>query len=99
LLVMIDEFTRECLAIRVARRLNSAHVIVRSAGTCEIGQRRGDDGSTSEAVARVGRHQAIVYRAGKSMGERILRIVQRETAGRVFEWGDFLFAQGSQSGD
>jgi putative transposase len=27
LLVMIDEFTRECLAIRVARRLNSAHVI------------------------------------------------------------------------
>jgi hypothetical protein len=24
---MIDEFSRECLAIRVARRLNSAHVI------------------------------------------------------------------------
>ena len=24
---MIDEFTRECLAIRVARRLNSNHVI------------------------------------------------------------------------
>jgi transposase InsO family protein len=27
LLVMLDEFTRECLGIRVARRLNSAHVI------------------------------------------------------------------------
>jgi len=27
LLTMIDEFTRQCLAIRVARRLNSAHVI------------------------------------------------------------------------
>ena len=27
LLTMIDEFTRECLAIRVARRLNSYHVI------------------------------------------------------------------------
>ena len=27
LLVMIDEFTRECLAIRVARRLNRAHGI------------------------------------------------------------------------
>ena len=27
LLVMLDEFTRECLAIRVARRLNSARVI------------------------------------------------------------------------
>jgi len=27
LLTMIDEFTRECLAIRVARQLSSAHVI------------------------------------------------------------------------
>ncbi len=27
LLTLIDEFSRECLAIRVARRLNSAHVI------------------------------------------------------------------------
>jgi hypothetical protein len=27
LLTMIDEFTRACLAIRVARRWNSAHVI------------------------------------------------------------------------
>jgi hypothetical protein len=27
LLTMIDEFTRQCLAIRVARRLNSVHVI------------------------------------------------------------------------
>jgi putative transposase len=27
LLTLIDEFTRQCLAIRVARRLNSAHVI------------------------------------------------------------------------
>jgi transposase InsO family protein len=27
LLTLIDEFTRECLAIRVARRLNSTHVI------------------------------------------------------------------------
>jgi len=27
MLNVIDEFTRECLAIRVARRLNSAHVI------------------------------------------------------------------------
>jgi putative transposase len=27
LLTLIDEFTRECLAIRVARRLNSTHVV------------------------------------------------------------------------
>ena len=32
---MIDEFTRECLAIRVARRLNSCHVI-EAVGDCTI---------------------------------------------------------------
>jgi putative transposase len=35
LLVMLDEFTRECLAIRVARRLNSAHVI-ETLGDCML---------------------------------------------------------------
>jgi putative transposase len=35
LLTMIDEFTRECLAIRVARRLNSHHVI-ETLGECML---------------------------------------------------------------
>ena len=35
LLTMIDEFTRECLAIRVARRLNSFHVI-ETLGECML---------------------------------------------------------------
>lgn len=35
LLTMIDEFTRECLAIRVARRLNSNHVI-ETLGECML---------------------------------------------------------------
>ena len=35
LLTMIDEFTRECLAIRVARRLNSDHVI-ETLGDCML---------------------------------------------------------------
>lgn len=35
LLTMIDEFTRECLAIRVARRLNSNHVI-ETLGDCML---------------------------------------------------------------
>lgn len=35
LLTMIDEFTRECLAIRVARRLNSHHVI-ETLGDCML---------------------------------------------------------------
>lgn len=37
LLTMIDEFTRECLAIRVARRLNSFHVI-ETLGECMLKQ-------------------------------------------------------------
>ena len=35
LLTMIDEFTRECLALRVARRLNSYHVI-ETLGDCML---------------------------------------------------------------
>ena len=35
LLTMIDEFTRECLAIPVARRLNSHHVI-ETPGDCML---------------------------------------------------------------
>jgi putative transposase len=35
LLTIIDEFTRECLAIRVARRLNSHHVI-QTPGECML---------------------------------------------------------------
>ena len=35
LLTMIDEFTRECLAIRAARRLNSYHVI-ETLGDCML---------------------------------------------------------------
>jgi len=80
LLVMIDEFTRECLAIRVARRLNSAHVIellgdcmlqygvpehVRSDNGAEMTARR-------EAMAGIGGDEAVVHRAGEPMGERIL---------------------------
>ena len=76
LLVMIDEFTRECLAIRVVRRLNSAHVI-ELLGDCMLQYGvpdyvSSDSGAASETVAGVGGDQAVVHRAGESMGERIL---------------------------
>ena len=108
LLVMIDEYTRECLAIRVARRLNSAHVI-ELLGDCMLEHGvpehvRSDNGA--EMTARrvkswlaVGGDAAVIHRAGESVGERILRIVQWEAAGRVFERRDFLFAQRGASGD
>jgi len=65
LLTMLDEFTRECLAIRVARRLNRYHVI-ETLGGCMLQhgvpeQVRSDNG-------------AEMNRAGKPVGERILQI-------------------------
>ena len=77
LLVMIDEFTRECLAIRVEQRpcdrtAGRLHASIRRAGACEVGQRRGDDGAAREAVAGIGGNKAVIHRAGESMGERIL---------------------------
>ena len=35
-----------------------------------------------------------VHRTGKSVGERVLRELQREVTGRVPERRDFLFAEG-----
>src|SRR5215471_5758541 len=81
---------------RVAGRL---YARARRARACEVGQRRGDDRAQSESVVGRGGHAAVVHRAGEPLGKRILRIVQWETARRVFEWGDFLFAQRGAGGD
>jgi putative transposase len=63
LLTMIDEFTRQCLAIRVARRLNSTHVI-ELLGECMLQHRvpehvRSDNGAEMTA-RRVRNWLAIV---------------------------------------
>jgi hypothetical protein len=42
---------------------------------------------------------SAVHRAGKSLGEWIHRVVQRETAGRVAEPGDLLHAEGGPYSD
>ena len=82
LLVLIDEYTRECLAIRVARRLGSNEVIETLA---EVMLWRGipehirsDNGP--EFVAKELRKWlggvgdgTVVHRTGQSVGERVLR--------------------------
>jgi putative transposase len=90
MLTMIDEYTRECLAIRVARRLGSYEVIEALAdvmlwrGVPE--NIRSDNGPefvaerTSEVAGECGDGN-VVYRAGQSLGERLLRELQRKAAG------------------
>ena len=103
LLTLIDEYTRECLAIRVARRLSSQEVIDTLAEVMLVKgipeYLRSDNGP--EFVARELRHWLAkpghgnaVHRTGKSMGKRLLRELQRETAGGMLEWRDLLFAEG-----
>ena len=90
MLTMIDEYTRECLAIRVARRLGSYEVIEALAdvmlwrGVPE--NIRSDNGpefvaeGTAEVAGECGNGNAV-HRAGQSLGERLLRELQREAAG------------------
>jgi putative transposase len=74
MLTIIDEFTRECLAIEVARRLRSDDVLHLLA---ELFTERGppdhirsDNGSEFSAKAvRSGRGQDALYRARKPLGE------------------------------
>ncbi len=89
MLTMIDEYTRECLAIRVARRLGSYEVIealadvMLSRGVPE--NIRSDNGP--EFVAgnldgwEIHGNGNTLHRAGESLGERLLRELQREAAG------------------
>ena len=50
-------------------------------------------------MAGEGGYGDAVYRTGKSVGERLLRKLQREVAGRVLEWRDFLLAERGAGGD
>ena len=53
----------------------------------------------SAEVAGESGHRNVVYRTRKSLGERILRELQREAAGRVSERRDFLLAEGGTDRD
>ena len=99
---MIDEFTRECLAIRVDRKLSSIDVIdmlsdLLSSAACP-------DTSAPTMVRsswprpcgldRRGRRKDRLHRARQPMGERLLRELQRQAARRAAQWRDLLHPQG-----
>jgi transposase InsO family protein len=87
LLTVLDEFTRECLAIDVARRIRSDDVLGRLAQL--FAQRgapayvRSDNGPEFTAraapdLAGAGCGPDPVHRARQPMGERLHRVIQRE---------------------
>jgi len=105
MLNLIDEFTRECLAIRPRRKLNSRNVIeVLADAMIEHGipeHIRSDNGpefvakDLREWLAATGAN--VVHRTRLSMGERLLREFQLKTTRRVSEWGDLLLTEGGAS--
>ena len=108
LLTLIDEYTRECLAIDVARGLKSEDVLERLAEL--FIQRatpdyiRSDNGAefTAKAVrawlGRVG-VRTLYIEPGSPMGEWIHLIIQRETQGRIAQWRDLRHAARSSGLD
>lgn len=89
LLTLIDEYTRECLAIRVARRQNSVTVIETLSDVMLIRgvpqYLRSDNGPEMTAklvrkwLSSVGA-QTPLYRTWKSLGEWLLRVLQWQAA-------------------
>ena len=90
MLNIIDEYTRECLAMRVRRKLDSTGVIdvltdlfiIRGgAHVHTLGQRAGVRGSGGERLDTGRWGECHLYRAGFTVGERLLRKLQRKTPG------------------
>jgi len=93
MLTLLDEFTRKCLAIEIARRLRQDDVL---ACLTNLFTRHGppdyirsDNGSEFTATAvrewlpRVG--VKTLNRARLTVGERLQRVVQRQAQGRAAE--------------
>jgi transposase InsO family protein len=89
MLTIVDEYSRECLAIDVARRLGSEDVLERladlfcragDAGVHPIRQRCGVHGDGRPGVAGPARCADALHRAGKPLGERLRGIVQRKAS-------------------
>lgn len=88
LLVMLDEYPRECLSIDVARRLNSEDVLERLTQLFVTrgipGHLRSDNGPDRHpgtAVAGSNRRENPLHRARESLGEWVSGILQRQAAG------------------
>ena len=83
LMTLIDEFTRECLAIRVARQINSFSVIGTMADVMlakDVPEHiRSDNGAETTKVMRNWFAQLrakTLYIAPEPMGKRLLRVLQ-----------------------
>jgi transposase InsO family protein len=108
ILTLIDEYTKEALAIVPARRIRSndvidifADVMIERGIPAHI---RSDNGPEMVATKLrewldQARHEDAVHRAGQSMGERLLRKLQRQAAQRVAERRDLLHATRSTGTD
>ena len=89
ILVVIDEYTRECLALRVARRLGSLQVIETLADVMLVRgipeHIRSDNGPEFIAeelrkwLGKLGT-RTLYIEPGKPVGERVLRELQRKAA-------------------
>lgn len=105
---LIDEYTRECLAIHVGRRINSHQVIeVLADAMIEHGipeHIRSDNGPEFVAkdlrkMARCNRLENTVHRTRFSMGERLLRKFQLKDARRISKRRNLLFHEGGARAD
>ena len=96
ILTVIDEHTRECLAMVVKRSITSQDVLERLymlflvRGVPE--HIRSDNGPEftfqgSERVVIRSWGEGHVHRAGQSLGERVCRVIQREVQGRTPQQG------------
>ena len=99
LLTVLDEHTRECLAIVVARKIRSHDVLevladlvrpTRASRVSEVGQRTGVHREARAAVVGARGRRDALYRAGQPVGERLQRELQRQAQGRAVERGDLL---------
>jgi transposase InsO family protein len=99
LLNVVDEFTRECLAIEVARKQSSKDILRSLAGLMlKHGvpkHTRSDNGP--EFVAKAVRDS--IYPTGQSLGERLRRELQRKTQVQTPQRGNLHNAARGKSVD
>ncbi|MDH6638540.1 UNVERIFIED_ORG: hypothetical protein M2438_003715 [Methylobacterium sp. SuP10 SLI 274] len=108
MLNVIDEFTRECLCIRVDRKLRSSDVIdvlsdlfiLRGLpGPHPFRQRSGVHRQGGAQMDRRGRQQNRLHHARLTLGEWVRRELQRSSTRRIPEWRDLLHTQGGADRD
>ena len=108
LLTVMDEYTRECLAIRAERHMRSADVTETLAELMLIRgvpeHIRSDNGP--EFMTRAVREWAggrgsadALHRARLTVGERVYRELQPQSAGRVAQQGGIQHAAGGEGAD